>query len=144
MIGGGTVSTRRDTRILSLQILCEVDTVNHDVEIVLSQIRHNNEMSSKDDQFVCKLVNNVLENLQQLDNMIITYASSWPINQMPVVDRNLLRMAIGEIEWVTSTPNKVVVNEAVEIAKIFGSERSPSFVNGVLGSFLTEKCGFKA
>ena len=144
MIGGGTVSTRRDTRILSLQILCEVDTVNHDVEIVISQIRHNNEMSSKDDQFVCKLVNNVLENLQQLDNMIITYASSWPINQMPVVDRNLLRMAIGEIEWVTSTPNKVVVNEAVEIAKIFGSERSPSFVNGVLGSFLTEKCGFKA
>ena len=144
MIGGGTVSTRRDTRILSLQILCEVDTVNHDVEIVLSQIRHNNEMSSKDDQFVCKLVNNVLENLQQLDNMIITYAPSWPINQMPVVDRNLLRMAIGEIEWVSSTPNKVVVNEAVEIAKIFGSERSPSFVNGVLGSFLTEKCGFKA
>ena len=144
MIGGGTVSTRRDTRILSLQILCEVDTVNHDVEIVLSQIRHNNEMSSKDDQFVCKLVNNVLENLQQLDNMIITYAPSWPINQMPVVDRNLLRMALGEIEWVSSTPNKVVVNEAVEIAKIFGSDRSPSFVNGVLGSFLTEKCGFKA
>ena len=143
MIGGGTVSTRRDTRILSLQILCEVDTVNHDVEIVLSQIRHNNEMSSKDDQFVCKLVNNVLENLQQLDNMIITYAPSWPINQMPVVDRNLLRMAIGEIEWVNSTPNKVVVNEAVEIAKIFGSDRSPSFVNGVLGSFLTEKCDFK-
>ena len=143
MIGGGTVSTRRDTRILSLQILCEVDTVNHDVEIVLSQIRHNNEMSSKDDQFVCKLVNNVLENLQQLDNMIITYAPSWPINQMPVVDRNLLRMAIGEIEWVTSTPNKVVVYEAVEIAKIFGSDRSPSFVNGVLGSFLTEKCDFK-
>ncbi len=53
-------------------------------------------------------------------------------------------MAIGEIEWVSSTPNKVVVNEAVEIAKIFGSDRSPSFVNGVLGSFLTEKCGFKA
>ena len=144
MIGGGTVFTRRDTRILALQILCEVDTVNHDVEIVLSQIRHNNEMSSKDDQFVCKLVNNVLENLQQLDNMIITYAPSWPINQMPVVDRNLLRMAIGEIEWVNSTPDKVVVNEAVEIAKIFGSDRSPSFVNGVLGSFLTEKCGFKA
>ena len=144
MIGGGTVSTRRDTRILSLQILCEVDTVNHDVEIVLSQIRHDNQMSSKDDQFVCKLVNNVLENLQQLDNMIITYAPSWPINQMPVVDRNLLRMAIGEIEWVSSTPNKVVVNEAVGIAKIFGSDRSPSFVNGVLGSFLTEKCGFKA
>ena len=135
MIGGGTVSTRRDTRILALQILWE---------LVLSQIRHNNEMSSKDDQFVCKLVNNVLENLQQLDNMIITYAPSWPINQMPVVDRNLLRMAIGEIEWVNSTPNKVVVNEAVEIAKIFGSDRSPSFVNGVLGSFLTEKCGFKA
>ena len=86
----------------------------------------------------------MLENLQQLDNMIITYAPSWPINQMPVVDRNLLRMAIGEIEWVSSTPNKVVVNEAVEIAKIFGSDRSPSFVNGVLGSFLTEKCGFKA
>ena len=144
MIGGGAVFTRRDTRILSLQILCEVDTVNHDVEIVISQIRHNNEMSSKDDQFVCKLVNNVLENLRQLDNMIITYAPSWPINQMPVVDRNLLRMAIGEIEWVSSTPNKVVVNEAIEIAKIFGSERSPSFVNGVLGSFLTEKCGFKA
>ena len=142
MIGRGFISTRRDVRILSLQILCEVDTAGHSSEIVLSRAKTNYEMLPKDEDFVCKLVNNVLVNLQQLDNMIMFYAPNWPINQMAVVDRNILRMAIGEIEWVCSTPNKVVVNEAVEIAKIFGSENTPSFVNGVLGTCLTEKSDF--
>ena len=142
MIGRGFISTRRDVRILSLQILCEVDTAGHSSEIVLSQAKTNYEMLPKDEDFVCKLVNNVLVNLQQLDNMIMFYAPNWPINQMAVVDRNILRMAIGEIEWICSTPNKVVVNEAVEIAKIFGSENTPSFVNGVLGTCLTEKSDF--
>ena len=142
MIGRGFISTRRDVRILSLQILCEVDTAGHSSEIVLSQAKTNYEMLPKDEDFVCKLVNNVLVNLQQLDSMIMFYAPNWPINQMAVVDRNILRMAIGEIEWVCSTPNKVVVNEAVEIAKIFGSENTPSFVNGVLGTCLTEKSDF--
>tara|TARA_B100001964_G_C14149712_1_gene561433 strand:+ start:35 stop:469 length:435 start_codon:yes stop_codon:yes gene_type:complete len=144
MIGCGSVSTRRDIRILSLQILCEVDTAGHDSEMVLAKAKHDYQMLSKDEEFVCNLVDNVLVNLQQLDNMIMSYAPSWPIRQMPVVDRNILRMAIGEIEWVSGTPKKVVVNEAVEIAKIFGSERSPSFINGVLGSFLTEKLELKA
>jgi len=142
MIGRGFISTRRDVRILSLQILCEVDTAGHSSEIVLSQAKTNYEMLPKDEDFVCKLVNNVLVNLQQLDNMIMFYAPNWPINQMAVVDRNILRMAIGEIEWICSTPNKVVVNEAVEIAKIFGLENTPSFVNGVLGTCLTEKSDF--
>jgi N utilization substance protein B len=142
MIGRGFISTRRDVRILSLQILCEVDTANHSSEIVLSQAKTNYEMLPKDEDFVCKLVNNVLVNLQQLDNMIMFYAPNWPIDQMAVVDRNILRMAIGEIEWVCSTPDRVAVNEAVEIAKIFGSENTPSFVNGVLGTYLTEKSDF--
>ena len=139
MMGSGVVSTRRDIRILSLQILCEIDTVDHDSQTILARVKHDHKIAPKDEKFVLKLVNNVLVNLHQLDSMIMAYAPSWPMEQMPVVDRNILRMAMGEIKWVPDTPNGVVVNEAVEIAKMFGSEQSPSFVNGVLGTFLTKK-----
>ena len=139
MMGSGVVSTRRDIRILSLQILCEIDTVDHDSQAILERAKHDHKIAPKDEKFVLKLVNNVLVNLHQLDSMIMAYAPSWPMEQMPVVDRNILRMAMGEIKWVPDTPNGVVVNEAVEIAKMFGSEQSPSFVNGVLGTFLTKK-----
>ena len=83
-----------------------------------------------------ELVEGVFGNLEQIDDLISTYAPSWPVNQLAAVDRNVLRVAIFEIISDVETPPKVAINEAVELAKGFGSESSPKFVNGVLGSVL--------
>ena len=78
----------------------------------------------------------VLENIGEIDKIISEFAPSWPISQMAIVDRNLLRMGIYEISMGSGTPPKVAINEAVEMAKAFGSESSPRFVNGVLGAVM--------
>ena len=79
----------------------------------------------------------VLENFSSVDNIIGELASDWPLSQIAVVDKNVLRMAISELRWCSErVPEKAVLNEAIELAKRFGSESSPSFVNGVLGSHM--------
>ena len=86
--------------------------------------------------FAQQLVHKVLENIHELDNIIEAYATTWPVSQMPIVDKNLLRMAIAEMQFGLGTPQGAIVNEVVEIARFFGSESSPGFINGVLGSLL--------
>ena len=72
-----------------------------------------------------------------LDKIIARYAPEWPVEQMAAIDRNILRIALYEIAQGEDTPVKVAINEAVELAKMFGSDASPRFVNGVLGSVVT-------
>jgi N utilization substance protein B len=84
-------------------------------------------------------VDGVLGRLGEIDTMISALAPNWPIDQLASVDRNVLRVAIFEIISGVDTPPKVAVNEAVELAKTFGSESSPKFVNGVLGSVLAAR-----
>ena len=91
-------------------------------------------MSPSADAFAERLVEGVLRNQQEIDDKIATYAPSWPITQMAMVDKNLLRIAIYEILMGRETPAKVAINEAVELGKVYGSDSSPKFVNGVLGS----------
>jgi N utilization substance protein B len=88
--------------------------------------------------FVEHLVNGVLEFKEHLDGMIQRYAPEWPIDQMAPIDRNVLRMALFEFSIDGQTPVKVAINEAVELAKMFGSDSAPRFVNGVLGSLAGE------
>ena len=84
--------------------------------------------------FVWDIVAGVIENKEKLDHSIREHATAWPIEQLPVVDRNILRLAIFEILIDNRVPIKVAINEAVELAKTFGADRSSRFVNGVLGS----------
>ena len=86
--------------------------------------------------FAHNLVEGVLNNQTEIDTIISDFAPSWPITQMAIVDRNILRMAIYEMILGGDTPPKVAINEAVELAKVFGSDSSPRFVNGVLGSVM--------
>ena len=86
--------------------------------------------------FAQRLVEGAIANLDDIDGVIKKYASSWPVDQIPIVDRNILRIAIFEIVSGKLAPPKVAINEAVELAKTFGSESSPRFVNGVLGSLM--------
>ena len=129
-------SSRRRTRIAAFQTLCEIDSVNHSLDQVLSQTKKSHNFSKSATEFLTALTTGVLENIQRIDKIITEFAPTWPISQMAVTDRNLLRMAIYEMAMLGETPPKVAINEAVEVAKVFGSESSPRFVNGVLGSVL--------
>ena len=101
------------------------------------QGRLNDELLSPSAEiFVRNLVDGVLENCDEIDKIIRSFATNWPLGQLANVDRNLLRMAVYEMIFGDSTPPKVAINEAVELAKAFGADNSPKFVNGVLGSVM--------
>ncbi len=125
---------RRRARAIALQVLFEVDLVGHNTEEVASRLLEKEGFSEENASFARQLVNGVISNKETIDLNIRKLASAWPIEQIPVVDRNILRLAIFEILLDNKVPVKVAINEAIELAKKFGSDNSPKFVNGVLGS----------
>ena len=131
------MQVRRRARIAALQALYEIDCVNHPIGLVLQRRIEGTEMPAEGQEFLRKVVQGVLGHLAELDEMISTYAPEWPIEQMAIIDRNILRIALFEFLVDGSTPPKVAINEAVELAKSFGSDSSRRFVNGVLGTLLT-------
>jgi N utilization substance protein B len=128
------MGVRRKARAIALQALYEVNSVGHEVEKVLPLLLAESGLSEENAAFVRGLVNGVLQNKKKIDRHIRNFAPAWPVEQIPIVDRNILRLAIFEILLDNSVPVKVAINEAVELAKKFGSDSSPRFVNGVLGS----------
>ncbi len=133
MAEGRVPATRREMRILALQILFEADAVGRDPLKLLDRDIAEHSLSQSGRTFLSDLVRGVLENLGELDKIITRFAPSWPISQLAIVDRNLLRMAVHELTG-GDTPPTVAINEAVELARVFGSGSSSRFVNGVLGS----------
>jgi len=125
---------RRKARALALKALYEVDSTGHEVGEVVTHLLAEGGLSAENGAFVCGLVSGVIQNKEKIDLNIQNFASAWPIEQIPVVDRNILRLAIFEILLDNKVPVKVAINEAVELAKTFGSDNSSRFVNGVLGS----------
>ena len=128
------VGARRRARAIALQALYEVDSVGHDVEGTLNHLLANVELLEENAAFVREIVNGVIQNREEIDQNIKNFAPAWPVEQIPVIDRNILRLAIFEILLDNKVPVKVSINEAVELAKTFGSDNSARFVNGVLGS----------
>jgi N utilization substance protein B len=123
---------------VALQTLFEVDCVKHPVGVVLQRRIREADLPEEGESFLVKVVQGVLDHQEQLDDMISTYAPEWPIEQMAIIDRNILRIALFEFLIDGGTPPKVAINEAVELAKTFGSDSSRRFVNGVLGTLLAE------
>jgi N utilization substance protein B len=128
------VGARRKARELALQALYEIDTVEHEAEGVITRLLAEGRLSEENAAFMGELVRGVVKNREKIDGNIRSFAPAWPLEQIPVVDRNILRLAIFEILLDNKVPVKVAINEAVELAKTFGSDNSPKFVNGVLGS----------
>jgi N utilization substance protein B len=128
------MGVRRRARAVALQVLYEFDSVGHDVELALAHLLAESGLSEEDAAFSRGLVGGVVRNREEIDKHIRKFAPAWPLEQIPVVDRNILRLAIFEILLDNSVPVKVAINEAVELAKKFGSDSSSRFVNGVLGS----------
>ncbi len=131
---------RRRVRSLALQSLYEVDTVGHPApEVIARHIEMNAGMSDENIEFLRTIVLGVLEVSTQLDEWIAGSAPEWPVAQLAVLDRNILRMALWELAVSEETPLKVAINEAVELAKRFGSDSSPRFINGVLGTLAKQE-----
>ncbi len=119
---------------MTLEALYEIDLADHPPEEVLERRLHEQVMESAGVDFSQKLLYGVLEHLQGIDTLISRYAPEWPLEQMAIIDRNVLRIAIFEFLVDTETPVKVAINEAVELAKVYGSDSAPRFINGVLGT----------
>jgi N utilization substance protein B len=150
---------RTKSRCLALQILYENDVTEHPLDVIIqdrwdlefpSEEFHEflekelqkgksteTEIMSSIKEFTLAIVSGVIPNIQKMDEIIAKHAPEWPIDQVAVIDRNILRISLWEFAVEECTPVKVAINEAVELAKMYGSESTPRFVNGVLGS-LTE------
>ncbi|MCL0095127.1 transcription antitermination factor NusB [Dehalococcoidia bacterium] len=125
---------RRKARIIALQALYEFDCAGHDPASSTSRLIRERLLPEDAASFAHELVNGVLDSKEELDAQIRRFAPSFPVEQLSMVDRTILRMAIYEMMIGGKVPVKVAINEAVELAKTFGNENSSKFINGVLGS----------
>jgi N utilization substance protein B len=126
---------RSAARRAALQVLYEVDAAHHPVnDVINSRLQEPPHLSKRAVRYLRLLVPGVMEHRERLDIIIRQYAPEWPLEQVAIVDRNILRMAIYELGVQVSTPVGVVIAEAVELAGLFGAEGTPRFVNGVLGA----------
>jgi len=130
------VKLRRRTRALALQTLFEVDLAGHAPGEVLSRHLGEASLPAKEEEFARRLVEGVMAHRAELDRLIERVAPEWPLEQMAAVDRNVLRIGIYEVFFDEAIPTKVAINEAVELAKLFGSDSSSRLVNGVLGTLV--------
>jgi transcription antitermination protein NusB len=125
---------RTRARGVALQALYEIDLTGHPTGEVLQERLIDTPLEDTLFQFTQQIVLGVLPITDLIDALIGQYAPEWPLDQVAAIDRNILRIAIWEIAVDQQTPLKVAINEAVELAKLFGSDSTPRFVNGVLGS----------
>jgi N utilization substance protein B len=128
---------RRKARALALRALYELDSVGHGAGEIMGRLLAREKLSVENAQFARELVEGVIRSRKEIDAKIQSFAPAWPIDQIALVDRNILRLAIFEILLDNKVPVKAAINEAVELAKIFGSDNSSRFINGVLGSVST-------
>ncbi len=125
---------RRQARMIALQTLYEYDVAQHDLTEVLQRHVEERHLPSPVVEYAEALVLGVHEHLADIDAHIQSAAREWPLQQMARIDKNILRLAIYEILFNNTVPAKAAINEAVELAKIFGSDTSSRFINGVLGT----------
>ncbi|HET7037267.1 MAG TPA: transcription antitermination factor NusB [Thermomicrobiaceae bacterium] len=126
--------TRHQARTLALQVLFEVDVAGHQASDVLARYMADLALPQPVRRYVERLVTGVMQHLEEIDKQIGEAAPAFPVGQLPAVDRNILRIAIYELQQEPDVPVKAAINEAVELAKRFGGENSSRFVNGVLGT----------
>jgi N utilization substance protein B len=129
------MKSRTRARSLALQVLYEVDITDHLPGQVYKERLEETPLTDELAEFSRQIIFGVLPLIEILDKIIAEYAPEWPLDQIAAIDRNILRQACWEFSAPDGeTPLKVAINEAVELAKLFGSDSAPRFVNGVLGS----------
>ena len=137
MVSGKFTDPRRQSRIAALQSLFAADVRGNWNDPPIEWLDEDEDLSDSVKDFAQNLLAGVSKSHLGLDNVITRYAPAWPVSQLSVIDRNILRIALFELLYTPGTPRKTAINEAVELAKVFGSGSSARFVNGVLGSAMS-------
>lgn len=132
------MASRRKSRELALQILFELDINQGDVQKAIDQFWKTFEYSKDLRDFSERIVKGVAEHREEIDRLIKKNSRNWRFDRIDRVDRNILRVAIFELVHCPDIPPKVSINEAIELSKKFGSEKSPSFINGILDKVAQE------
>jgi N utilization substance protein B len=127
---------RTKARALALQVLYEVDVTQHAPGNVFKERLEETPLTEDLAEFARQIIFGVLPLTSDLDQSIAKYAPEWPFDQIAAIDRNILRLACWEFTVYHETPLKVAINEAIELAKHYGSDSAPRFINGVLGSLV--------
>ena len=125
---------RRQARMIALQTLYEQDIAQHSSAEVLQRHVEERNLPPKVVEYADELIRGVNTHLTDIDAHIQSAAREWPLQQMARIDKNILRLAIYEILFNNNVPARAAINEAVELAKTFGSDTSSRFINGVLGT----------
>jgi N utilization substance protein B len=128
------MKTRTKARSIALQVLYEVDISGHHPNQVLLARLEEAPIEENMAEFCRQIIFGVTPLIKKLDYLIAEHAPEWPLDQVATIDRNIIRIALWEFAVECCTPIKVAINEAIELAKIYGSDSTPRFVNGVLGS----------
>jgi len=130
------VKSRTRARGVALQVLYEFDIAGHPLEEIISARLDEEKLERNLEDFTREIVYGVTPIVGKLDEIITEHAPEWPLDQVAIIDRNILRIALWEFAVAKCTPIKVAINEAIELAKIYGSDSSSRFINGVLGSLV--------
>jgi len=125
---------RREAREKAIQTLFQLDNIELSVDEAITYI-----MDEQENSFYEKLVRGTIENKEAIDQALIENLSNWSLERLPKIERTVLRLAIFELRYSDEVPERVVMNEAIELCKVFGDEKSGRFVNGVLSKFAENK-----
>ena len=130
------MGARRKARELALQMLYQHDLSGNAADTIVGTFEDLQKSKANTREFAVRIFKGTLDNLTKIDEMIVAQADNWRLERMAVVDRNIIRMSVYEFLHETDTPKLVVIDEAIEIAKKFGTQKSSQFINGILDGIL--------
>ena len=130
------MGARRKARELALQMLYQHDLSGNAPDAIVGTFEDLQKSKANTRDFAVRIFQGTLEHLAEIDQMIVAQADNWRIERMAVVDRNIIRMSVYEFLHETDTPKLVIIDEAIEIAKKFGTQKSSQFINGILDGIL--------
>lgn len=130
------MGARRKARELALQMLFQHDMSGNAPEMIISTFEELQKSKPNTREFATKIFEGTVANLASIDEMITAQADNWRLSRMAVVDRNIIRMSVYEFLHESGTPKLVIIDEAIEIAKKFGTQKSSQFINGILDGIL--------
>lgn len=130
--------SRRLARELAFQIMFQIDMGKCEVEQSIKDRFAESTLGENELKFTRSLVEGTCSYLSEINSLISRYSHDWKIERISGIDRNLLRMAIYEMLHSEDVPAKIAINEAIELAKVFGSDESPKFINGILGAIIKD------
>ena len=129
---------RRSSRELALKFLYQSELNAGNIDEQMKLFLERNSSQDEVEAFMKELVKSILQQIKEIDGIIQKFSNNWVLDRMTVIDRNILRMGTCELMFNFSTPPKVVINEAVDIAKKYGNQDSPEFINGILDKIYKE------